>query len=463
MRTLIRGGTVVTALDQFRADVLVEDGRIVAVGQGCDAPADETIDAGGCFVLPGLVDSHTHLAVPEAGAGGPDFAAGTAAAAAGGTTTIIDFAIQTGGSLIGGLRRWQEHAAERAHIDYGFHLIVDDASPSALEEMQQAVDEGVTSFKVFMSGDLRMGDRQILDVLRRTRETGGLVQFHAENGEAIDANVADALAKGETRPWFHGVTRPASTEAEATSRAIHLAAWAQRPIFFVHVSCAEALHELQEARTVGRQPVYGETCVHYLLLASDRLDLPGLEGAKYVCSPPLRTAEDQEALWSALRQRVLQNCTTDHCDHTFAGGKDRAATDFSEIPNGLASIENRLALLYEHGVRTGRITFSELVNVTATAPAQMFGLPQKGRIAPGCDADIVVFDPEASVTISAATHRMAVDYNPYEGWTCTGAPRTVLSRGEVVYRSGEVVSTPGRGRYLHRDLGPFGPGAITSI
>lgn len=463
MRTLVRGGTVVTASDQFRADVLIEDETIRAVGQSCDVAADRTIDAAGCYVLPGLVDSHTHLGTPADGVTGPDFDSGTAAAAAGGTTTVIDFAIQTDGSLIKGLRHWQQHAQRRAHIDYGFHLIIDDATPESLAEMQQAVDEGVTSFKVFMSGSLMMDDRHILKVLRRTTQTGGLVQVHAENGQVIDANIVDALANGETRPWYHAVTRPGSTEAEATSRAIHLAAWAERPIFFVHVSCAEALHELQQARVERRQPVYGETCVHYLLLTQERLDQPGLEGAKYVCSPPLRSQADQESLWSALRQRVLQNCTTDHCDHTFADGKDRAAEDFSVIPNGLASIENRLALLHEHGVRTGRISFSELVNITSTSPAQMFGLPQKGNIAPGCDADIVIFDPEASTTISAATHHMAVDYNPYEGWTCTGAARTVLSRGEVIYDADEVISTPGRGRYLARGMGAFGPGRITTI
>lgn len=458
MRTLIRGGVVVTAVDEFRADVLVDGERIVSVSLDEDLQADTTIDADGCFVFPGLVDSHTHLVKRTDPTDGPDFASGTAAAAAGGTTTVVDFAIQTDGSLMAGLRRWQEHGAG-SHIDYGFHMIIDECSPLALDEMQDAVDAGVTSFKVFMSDSLVMSDEDVSSVLRRTAETGGLVQIHAENGPVIAANIAEALAKGDTSPKFHAAVRPPSAEAEATARAIRLAAAAERPIFVVHVSSAAALREIQEARVAGL-PVYGETCVHYLLLTEDYLDQPGMGGADYVCSPPLRTVDDQDALWSGLRQRVLQNCTTDHCSHSHKGD---GAEDFSQIENGLASIENRLALLHEFGVRAGRITRSELVNITSTSPADMFGLPQKGRVEPGCDADLVIFDPEATVTIAASTQKAAVDYNPYEGRTCRGSATTVLSRGEVIYRSGEVVSAAGRGRYLARDFGPFGPGPIAAI
>jgi dihydropyrimidinase len=465
MRTLLRGGTVVSATDQFRADVLIENERVTQIGESLDVAADRVTDVGGCLLLPGLVDSHTHLAMPTMGTvTADDFDTGTAAAAAGGTTTVIDFAMQTNGSLLAGLEAWRERAADKAHIDYGFHLAVTDANPQAIEEMQAAVDQGVTSFKVFMAfkGSFMADDEQLLRVLRRTRETGGLVQVHAENGDAIEVNIADALERGDTSPHFHAGTRPDSTEQEATSRAIHLGRWAQRPVFFVHVSSASAVREIQSARDAGN-PVYAETCTHYLTLTGQELDRPGFDGAKYVCSPPLRAAADQQALWSALRQQSLQICSTDHCPFNFCSQKELGKDDFSKIPNGLPTIEHRLTLLHEHGVRTGKLTLPDLVRITSTAPARMFGLDHKGSIAPGYDADIVVFDPEAHMTISAKSHHMAVDYTPFEGWTCQGAPALVLSRGQVVFEAGQVVSTAGRGNFLKRTLGPFGPGPITDL
>ncbi len=464
MRKLLRGGTVVTACESFRADVLTDGEQIAAIGRDLDTDA-EVVDVGGCLLLPGLVDSHTHLAMPTMGTvTADDFATGTAAAAAGGTTSIVDFALQTNGSLREGLSVWQQKASGKAHIDYGFHLAVTDASPAAIEEMQAVVDAGVTSFKVFMAfkGSLMADDEQLLRVLRRTAVTGGLVQVHAENGDAIEVNVEAARAAGHTEPRYHAVTRPPGVEAEATARAIHLAEWAQRPVFFVHVSCSDAVRQIQRARDRG-QAVFAETCVHYLLLTGEELTRPGFDGAKYVCSPPLRGTADQEVLWRALRQRALQICTTDHCPFNFCGQKQLGEHDFSKIPNGLPTIEYRLPLLYDRGVRAGKITVNDLVALTATAPAQMFGLPGKGRLEPGADADIVVFDPGRQITLSARTHHMAVDYSPFESWECRGAPAIVVSRGEEVWCDGAILSSPGRGRFLKRTLGRFPPGQLTFI
>ncbi|QIZ38636.1 dihydropyrimidinase [Saccharopolyspora sp. ASAGF58] len=465
MRTLLRGGTVVTATDQLRADVLVEDRRILALQQDLEATADQEFDVSGTLVLPGLVDSHTHLAMPTMGTvTADDFASGTEAAAAGGTTTIIDFALQTDGSLRRGLAAWEERADGMAHIDYGFHLAITEATPDAIAEMADVVADGVTSFKIFMAfkGSFMADDEQLLRVLRRTRETGGLVQVHAENGDAIEVNITEALARGETSPFAHATTRPTSTEQEATARAVHLARWAKRPIFVVHVSSADAAREIQAARDEG-VPVYGETCTHYLTLTEDELARPGFEGAKYVCSPPLRSHADHEVLWSALRQRALQICTTDHCPFTFCGQKQLGEDDFSKIPNGLPTIEHRLPLLFQHGVRAGRLSVSDLVAVASTNPARMFGLERKGAIAPGFDADIVVLDPEKSLTINAQAQHMAVDYTPFEGWECRGAAALVFSRGELIFDGTEVLSQPGRGEYVPRSFGDFGPGEITRL
>lgn len=454
MRTLVQGGEIVTAGGVRRADVLIEDERIAQIGVGLDATGAAVVDAAGCLVLPGLVDNHTHMAMPTSGTVTcDDFESGTAAALAGGTTTIVDFALQTEGSLLRGLERWREKAAGRAHCDYGFHLAVSDANAQAVAEMDRAVQEGVTSFKVFMAfkGAFMVDDEQMLRVLRRTGDTGGMLLVHAENGDAIELYQQEALAAGDTAPRFHGTTRPPEAETEATSRAIRLAAWARRPLFVVHVSCEGAVREVQAARDRG-EPVHAETCIQYLTLTGEEMARPGFDGAQFVCSPPLRTERDQEVLFGALRQGALEIVSTDHCPFTLEQ-KAMGKGDFTKMPNGLPVIEHRLSLLYDRGVRAGRLTLPELVAITATNPAKRFGLaPRKGEIAPGADADLVVFDPERELTISARTHHSASDYDCYEGWTVRGAPRTVLSRGEVVVNDGEVVSTPGRGQYLKRDV-----------
>jgi dihydropyrimidinase len=453
MRRLIRGGRVVTAADAFEADVLIDGESVVAVGSGLEA--DDVIDASGCLVLPGLIDNHTHLSMPFGGTWScDDYDTGTAAAAAGGTTCIVDFCIQSvGGGLMAALEEWHARADGAAHIDYGFHMAITDASPAAVAEMGQCVAEGVSTFKCFMAykGALMVTDEQMIDVLAQTGRTGGLVMVHAENGDAVARYQREALAAGNTDPRFHALTRPPEVEGEATSRAIRLAEWTGRPLFVVHVTCEDAVVEIQAARDRGL-PVYGETCLQYLFLTVDELSRPGFEGAKYVCSPPLREARHREVLYRALRQGALQGISTDHCPFNFKDQKELGLGDFTKIPNGLPAIEHRLSLLYDGAVRTGKLSETQLVDLTSHGPARIFGLDRKGTIAPGFDADIVVFDPERTQTISAATHHMSADYDPFEGWEVRGAPRTVLSRGDTVFDDGEILSKPGSGRYVARSL-----------
>jgi dihydropyrimidinase len=461
MSRLIRGGRVVTATDAFDADVLIEGESIVAIGTGLQA--DEEIDASGCLVMPGLVDNHTHLSMPFGGTWScDDYDTGTAAAAAGGTTSIVDFCIQyVGGTLEDALAEWHGRADGAAHIDYGFHMAITDASPAAIAEMGKCVQDGVTSFKVFMAykGALMVDDEQFLAVLEETGKTGGLVMVHCENGDAVVRYQKEAMAAGHSSPKYHAATRPPAVEGEATSRAIRLAEWAGRPLFVVHVTCEESVNEIRAARDRGL-PIFGETCIQYLYLTVDDLDRPGFEGAKYVCSPPLREERNQAVLYQALRQGALQGISTDHCPFNYKGQKELGLDDFTKIPNGLPAIEHRLTLLYDRSVRAGHMSVVDLVRHGSWGPARIFGLDSKGALAPGFDADVVVFDPEVKHTISATTHVMNVDYDPFEGWEVQGKPRFVLSRGDTVYADGKVVSEPGRGRFLKRSL--FEPALASS-
>jgi dihydropyrimidinase len=453
MSRLIRGGRVVTATDAFDADVLIDGESIVAIGTGLSA--DEEIDASGCLVMPGLVDNHTHLSMPFGGTWScDDYDTGTAAAAAGGTTSIVDFCIQyVGGTLKDALDEWHGRADGAAHIDYGFHMAITDASEAAIAEMGQCVQDGVTSFKVFMAykGALMVDDEQFLAVLEETGKTGGLVMVHCENGDAVVRYQKEAMAAGNTSPKYHAATRPPAVEGEATSRAIRLAEWAGRPLFVVHVTCEESVNEIRAARDRGL-PIFGETCIQYLYLTVDDLDRPGFEGAKYVCSPPLREEKNQAVLYQALRQGALQGISTDHCPFNYSDQKELGLDDFTKIPNGLPAIEHRLTLLYDRSVRQGHMSVVDLVRHGSWGPARIFGLDSKGALAPGFDADVVVFDPEVKHTISASTHVMNVDYDPFEGWEVQGKPRFVLSRGDTVYADGKVVSEPGHGRFVKRSL-----------
>ena len=453
MRILVRGGTVVTPDGATCGDVLVEDGLVRRVAERIEVAADRVVDAAGKYVLPGGIDVHTHLDMPYGETvTSDDFESGTVAAACGGTTCVVDFAVQTKGRpLLEALETWRRKADGRAVIDYGFHCIVCDAGPSLEQEMDALVAAGVPSFKLFTAypGRLMVDDATIFRALRRTAENGGTVMIHAENGGMIEALQRRALAEGRTEPRQHALTRPALAEAEATHRVIALAEMAGAPVYVVHVSTAEAAEEIAAARGRGVAAL-GETCPQYLLLSADLYDGPGFEGAKYVVSPPLRDRRAQERLWRALAAGELQVVSTDHCAFQMdqkAAGRD----DFTLIPSGAPGIETRMSLLFDAGVRGGRFGIERFVELTASEPAKLFGLwPRKGRIAPGAEADIVVWDPERRLTLGAATLHMNVDYSPYEGRVVTGAPELVLSRGQVVAEGGRFAGRPGAGRFVRR-------------
>jgi dihydropyrimidinase len=454
MRLLIRGGTVVTAADAYRGDVLVVDEKVAAIGTSLEGPADRTLEAAGKYVLPGGIDVHTHLDMPFGGTtSADDFESGTIAAAHGGTTSIVDFAIQyKGQTLRQAWDAWMKKADGKAAIDYGFHMIITDLPESVEREMDALVKEGITSFKLFMAyrGVLMLDDGSIFRAFLRTAGNGGTICMHAENGDVIDVLVRRALAEGKTEPKHHALTRPPRAEAEATHRAICLAEMAGVPLYVVHLSAAEALEQITLARDRGL-PAYAETCPQYLFLSYANYEEPGFEGAKYVMSPPLRAKGNEEKLWRGLAGNDLQAVSTDHCPFCMKEQKELGRGDFSKIPNGAPGIETRMSLLYDGGVAGGRISLNRFVELTSTSPAKIFGLfPRKGTIAPGSDADIVIFDPGRKHTLSAKTHHMKVDYNPYEGRQVTGAAETVLCRGRVIVENGKFTGKAGAGNFLKR-------------
>jgi dihydropyrimidinase len=462
--TLISGGTVVTAEGASLMEVLIDGERIVALLAPGSVPvtADSTIDATGKYVLPGGVDVHTHMELPFGGTFASDtFETGTIAAAWGGTTTIVDFAVQkTGERVQDGLDAWHAKAAGNCAIDYGFHMILGGIDDDSLKAMDSLVaHEGITSFKLFMAypGVFYSDDGQILRAMQQASANGSTIMMHAENGTAIDVLVAQALARGETSPFHHGVTRPVAMEEEATFRAIKLAEVAGAPLYIVHMSAREAVERVAEARNAGAN-VFGETCPQYLYLnLEDHLGAPGFEGAKYVCSTPLRSKHEhhQKDLWRFLRTNDLQVVSTDHCPFCMKEQKELGVGDFSAIPNGIGSVEHRMDLLYQ-GVVDGELSLTRWVETCSTTPARMFGLyPRKGTLAPGADADVVIYDPNATTTIGVATHHMNLDYSAYEGTTVQGGVDTVLSRGSVVVTGKEFKGRPGHGRYVKRDLSGY--------
>ena len=454
MKTLIQGGTVVGSDHEAVADVLIDGEEIAAVGSFGEVDA-EVVDASGCYVLPGLIDNHTHMAMPFGGTRTiDDYDTGTRAAAAGGTTCIVDFVIQQEpGGLRSSLEEWQERAAGAAHVDYGFHMAITEADEGTFADMQPMVEEGVCTFKVFLAykGQLMVTDDLFLRVLETTRDLGALTMVHCENGWAIDVLVARALAAGQTEPIYHAHTRPEALEAEATHRSVRLAELAGAPVYIVHVTCGLAADEIAAGHERGVD-VSGETCLQYLTNTVEDLERPDFEGARYVCSPPLRERHNQELLWKALRRGVLESVSTDHCPFNSeqkALGRD----DFSKIPNGLAMIQHRLVKLWDLGVEGGRISPSELVDLTSAAIARRFGLPRKGAIAPGKDADVVIFDPTTPFEFSSGSSHMNVDYDLFEGERSTGSVRQTYCRGTLVYDRGEIRTPPGHGRFIPRSLG----------
>ncbi|HEY3926337.1 MAG TPA: dihydropyrimidinase [Acidothermaceae bacterium] len=464
MTILVKNGTVVSPTGAIPADVLIDGERIVALlepgttrlGVDLEASADVVIDARDKYVVPGGVDGHTHMQMPFGGTQASDtFETGTRAAAWGGTTTIIDFAIQrTGERVLDGLAAWHEKADGNCAIDYGFHQIIGGVDDESLKAMDELVSEGITSIKLFMAypGVFYSDDGQIVRAMQTAAGNGSLVMMHAENGIAIDVLVAQAIARGDTAPRYHGLTRPWETEEEATHRAIMLARMTGAPLYIVHMSAKQAVATLAAARDDGWN-VFGETCPQYLYLSlEEHLSAPDFEGAKYVCSTPLRSRAEghQNELWKALRTNDLSVVSTDHCPFCMKEQKELGIDNFSKIPNGIGGVEHRMDLIYQ-GVVDGQITLPRWVELCSTTPARMFGLyPRKGVVAPGSDADVVVYDPNATTRISVDTHHMNMDYSAWEGFEVAGHVDTVISRGTVVVRDREFLGPKGHGQYLKR-------------
>ncbi len=450
---LIKNGTVVTATDQFVGDVFISGEKISALGQNLNMTADKTLDATGQFVFPGGIDAHTHLDLPFMGtSSSDDFESGSIAALHGGTTSIIDFAIQTQGDTLGtAFNQWMEKANGKAAVDYAFHMAVTDFNETTRAEIRDLVEkQGVTSFKTFMAykGALMVDDRQMVELMKEVKKHGGMVTTHAENGDIIDSLVQEARKNKQTEPKYHALTRPDIAESEATGRFLDMAFSGKHPVYVVHMTAESALNRVREA-TKRNQKVFVETCVQYLLLDASLYD-QGFEGSKWVMSPPLRTKKDQLALWNGINQNLIQVVATDHCPFCM-DQKKMGENDFSKIPNGMPGIEHRMELMFSEGVMKKRLSLNKFVDVTSTQAAKIFGLfPQKGTIAVGSDADIVILNPNQKHTLSSKTHHMNCDYSAYEGWQVQGKCQTTILRGQIAVQDGKFLLKKGFGKFLPR-------------
>ncbi len=459
MSVLIKNGRIVTAVDDYHADIFIEDDTITLIGKNLEMEADEVIDAAGKLVIPGGIDPHTHFDMPFGGTySADDFLTGTRAAAHGGTTTIIDFAIQQKGqSTFEALDTWHAKAEGKSSIDYGFHMIITDMEEDRLSEMKRLADEGITSYKMFMAypGVFYVDDGTLFRAMRKAGEDGTIVCMHAENGIVIDEIIKRAREEGKKDPKWHTLTRPTRMEAEGVHRAIAIAEVAEVPVYIVHLSSSDALEQVTLARNRG-VTAYAETCPQYLFLDSSYYEKPNFEGAKYVMTPALREQWNQDHLWRGLKFGDLHTIATDHCPFCFKDQKELGRDDFTKIPNGAPGVENRMSLVYNGGVVENRITLNKFVELTSTAAAKLFGLfPRKGTIAVGSDADIVIFNQDRKETISINNHimhHMNVDYNTYEGFEVQGVAETVLSRGKVIIKDTEYTGHKGHGKFQKRGL-----------
>ena len=457
MSLLIKNGRIITSVDDYRGDIFIKDSRVTMIGEELPVQADTILDATDRLVIPGGVDPHTHLDMPFGGTfSADDFESGTLAAAHGGTTCIVDFAIQEKGkSTLEALETWHQKAEGKTSIDYGFHMIITDMEDERLWEMRKLADEGITSYKMFMAypGVLYVDDGTLFRAMRKAGEDGTMICMHAENGIVIDEIIKRAISEGHTDPKYHALTRPTRMEAEGVHRAIAIAEVAGVPVYIVHLSSSDALEQVNLARSRGVD-AYAETCPQYLFLDHSHYEQENFEGAKYVMTPPLREKWNQEELWRGLKFGDLQTIATDHCPFCFKEQKELGLDDFRKIPNGAPGVENRMSLIFNGGVKQGRISLNKFVELTSTSAAKLFGLfPRKGTIAVGSDADIVIFDPERTETISVnnpCTHHMKVDYNSYEGMEVTGVAETVISRGQVVVENDKYTGRKGHGQFIKR-------------
>lgn len=458
MRILIRDGELVTAADQFRGDLLIEGEKVVAVGKNLPQDGvDKVYDASGKFVIPGGIDVHVHLEMPFMGTvSRDDFSSGTRAAVAGGTTCVVDFCLPAQGqSLKDALAIWDAKSEGKAHCDYSYHMAITHWSESVREELDHCFERGITSYKIFTAykGALMISDEEIFDLMLEIRQRGGLVTAHAVNGDVLNVLATRFAAEGKLTPHYHPLCQPPAAEGEATGRVLTLGHLSDQPAYIVHMTCRESVEELTRARARGWES-YGETCPQYLILDDSLYDEPNFEGAKYVLSPPIRKKHDQEALWAALANDIIQTVGTDHCTFNFKGQKDMGKDDFRKIPNGFNGLQERMNLLFTHGVKKNRISMPRFVELTATNPARLFGLyPHKGHLSPGADADVVIYDPHYKGVISAKTHESACDTNVYEGREIEGTPSHVFVRGLLSYEDGKFVGKQGHGRYMKRPAG----------